>query len=88
VELKTVIVAHARVRGRKLRPHAARFSWCKPAQIPIVEAKNVVRKLKVSSVEFIGMDSPFQFSITAGLITAQIAACWFTKDSCYEICPF
>jgi len=76
------------VSGEKTTTACGAVLLVQAAQILIVEANNIVRKLIVSSVELVGMGSPLQLSIIVGLITAQFAACWFTKDPCYEICRF
>ena len=82
-----MILARARVPKKNYDACGA-FSWCKPAQILIVEAKKRRQEVRVFFGRACWMDSPFQLSITAGLITAQFGACCFTKDPCNEICPF
>ena len=83
-----MIVARARVRERNYDRMRRVCPVAKPAQILIVEAKKRRQEIRVFLVEFVGMDSPFQLSITTGLITPQSTACWFTKDPGYEIGPF
>jgi hypothetical protein len=53
----------------------------KPAQILICRKRKKRRQESLAFlVEFVEMDSPFQLSITEGLLTPQLAGRWFTKD--------